>query len=130
VSGRHRFTRAGLQAEVVRLRSRLRTQIRRGDRFEAQLHQERVAHAEETQAADRKINRLQAANRAWEAQYANEHPVTVQAPKDLRLADDRPTVPHGIDVRPLPQLLREFGPIIPVPVPAEAVGPSHIPAAA
>jgi len=38
--------------------------------------------------------RLTAANRAWEARYANEHPVHVPAPKDLRAADDRPTIPN------------------------------------
>lgn len=51
--------------------------------------------------ARREIKRLTEANRAWEARYANEHPVSVKAPRDLRPDDNRPTVPHGIDVRPL-----------------------------
>lgn len=51
--------------------------------------------------ARREVARLMDANRAWEARYANEHRVTVKAPRDLRPDDDRPTVPHGIDVRPL-----------------------------
>ncbi|WP_329143598.1 hypothetical protein OIU91_06345 [Streptomyces sp. NBC_01456] len=40
--------------------------------------------------------RLAAAVTAWEARYANDHPVSVPAPRDLRELDERPTGPIAV----------------------------------
>ncbi|WP_327223087.1 hypothetical protein OG229_02765 [Streptomyces platensis] len=40
--------------------------------------------------------RLAAAVTAWEARYANDHPVSVPAPRDLRVPDERPTEPINV----------------------------------
>lgn len=95
--GQHRLTKAGLKRA---LRDEKATSARLAD----QLANERQQHAEERTrselTAQREIRRLIAANRAWEARYANEHPVSVPAPKDLRADDDRPTIPN-LDVTEL-----------------------------
>jgi hypothetical protein len=72
--------------------------------------------------------RLQAALTAWEARWANTHPINVPAPRDMRGNDDRPTTPQGIDVRDL----RAIYPVVPIteqPAAPDATNPANIPAA-
>ena len=81
--------------------------------------------------------RLQDALRAWEAKWANSHPVTVPAPRDLRTDDERPTVPTDVAT------IRAIYPVVPIadrpaasgaddpikcPAPPEAATPAHVPA--
>lgn len=80
--------------------------------------------------------RLQAALHAWESRWANAHPVSVPAPRDLRPSDERPTVPTDVSS------IRAIYPVIPIaerpapdaddpikcPAPPEAATPGHVPA--
>lgn len=77
------------------------------------------------QAALNGQKRLNAALRAWEARWANAHPVNVPAPRDVRADDDRPTAPQGIDVSSLRAIHR----IVPQPAAPDATNPANIPAA-
>ena len=73
--------------------------------------------------AGKEKQRLQAALKAWESRWANAHPVNVPAPRDLRLADDRPTVP--VDVSKVRAVHR----VIPITERPDAANPANIPAA-
>jgi hypothetical protein len=103
-TGLHRLTKAGLKRALTGAQAALRDEKATSARLADELALARQQHAEERtrseMTARREIRRLTDANRAWEARYANEHPVHVPAPKDLRADDDRPTVP-GIDVTEL-----------------------------
>jgi hypothetical protein len=73
--------------------------------------------------AGQEQKRLQDAIRAWEARWANAFPVSVRAPRDLRPADERPTVPVDVSsVRPIHR-------VIPITERADAANPANIPAA-
>lgn len=115
MTGRHRWTRAGLKQDNDHLRELLRA--------------ERTKSARQQQAAGQQIARLQAAVKAWEARWSNAHRVDVPAPRDLRPADDRPTVPTDVSS------VRAIVPVIPIPPITEraaspdATDPAHIPAA-
>lgn len=119
--GTHRLTRAGQRQQLDETREALRAEKTQSARLADQLQLERQQHAEELTrvqlTADREIRRLIAANRAWQARYANEN-----AMSDLPTLVD--TVPNGTDVRTLREA---FGPVVKVPVPAEAADPAHIP---
>lgn len=83
-------------------------------------HDLHVAHKEQERMGD--------ALRAWEARWANAHPINVPAPRDVRADDDRPTTPHGIDV----SSIRAIHPVIPIaerPAAPDATSPANIPAA-
>lgn len=87
--------------------------------------------------ADREQRRLQDAVRAWEARWANAHPVSVPAPRDLRPSDERPTVPTDVSS------VRAIFPVVPIaerpatpeadasitkhPAPLDATKPTHVP---
>lgn len=120
-TGLHRLTRAGLRVDLDATKKALRAEKTTTARLTDQLAIERKQHAEELArvqlTADREIRHLTAANRAWQAQYANEH-----AMSDLTALDD--TVPNGTPVVSLPQA---FGPVVKIRVPAEAASPAHIP---
>jgi hypothetical protein len=110
-SGQHRGkTPAQLRRELdkatcdlVALATRLYEVTAERNRLEAQLDDtgiELSGTCEDLAAANRKIQRLLAANRAWQARYDNEH-----AMSDLNVE----TVPHGTDVR---ELRQQFGPVV------------------
>ncbi|MEV6737938.1 hypothetical protein AB0N14_13785 [Streptomyces sp. NPDC051104] len=112
--------------EVERLTRRLQW----ADSLIKTLHGQ-LADAEARHASEQK--RLQAALRAWEARWANAHPVHVPAPRDLRPVDERPTVPTDVSQ------VRAIFPVVPIPErprfqvterPAQpdATNPAHIPA--
>ncbi|MFD5566590.1 hypothetical protein [Streptomyces cadmiisoli] len=134
MSGRHRWTRAGMKLHIEHLGHALRAEQTKTGRLADQMAlQQRDRRLEKEQAArqhrtDRQeINRLQAALKAWEAQWANAHPVSVPAPRDLRSDDDRPTVPKGIDVRGI----RAMYPVMPISerqAGPDATSPANIPA--
>jgi hypothetical protein len=73
--------------------------------------------------AGQEQKRLQDAIRAWEAKWANAFPVSVQAPRDLRPADDRPTVPTDVSS------VRAVHRVIPITERPDAANPANIPAA-
>jgi hypothetical protein len=135
VTGRHRWTKTGLKHHITQLRSLLRAEQTKTARLTDELAlQQRDRRLEKTQAAQqhqadtREIARLQAALKAWEARWANAHPVNVPAPRDLRADDDRPTAPQGIGVRPI----RAIHPVVPItehPAVDDATNPANIPAA-
>jgi phage protein D len=79
--------------------------------------------ASQHQVDRREIARLQDALRAWESRWANTHRIDVPAPRDLRPADDRPTVP--IDVSSVRAVFR----VIPITERPDAANPANIPAA-
>lgn len=113
--GRHRWTKAGLKQDNDHLQKLLRAE------------QTKAAHQHQT--ASREIARLQDALQAWEARWANAHPIHVPAPRDLRANDDRPTVPTDVSS------VRAIFPVTPIyPITeraaaADAANPAHIPAA-
>ncbi|MFF0777038.1 hypothetical protein [Streptomyces sp. NPDC003720] len=111
-TGRHRWTRAGLKEEIDRLETALRAE------------QVKNARADRQHRTDsREITRLQDALQAWQARWSNAFPVSVPAPRDLRPADDRPTVP--VDVSQVRAIHR----VIPITERPDATNPANIPAA-
>ncbi|MBA2951641.1 hypothetical protein [Streptomyces himalayensis] len=130
MSGRHRLTKAGLKQDNDELRERLHWQQTETARLADALalcRRDRLADKEEAvrqhDVDSREIKRLQGAVRAWEAAWANAHRVDVPAPRDLRVADDQPTVPTDVSD------LRAVYPITPQPAAPGATDPAHIPAA-
>jgi hypothetical protein len=113
--GIHRLTRAGLREQLDETKAALRAEKTTSARLADQIELERGRHTEALAAARQDIDRLLAANRAWQAQYDNEH-----AMSDLNVE----TVPHGTDVRPLRQ---QFGPVVQVSVDEAASEPAHVP---
>ena len=105
MTGRHRWTKAGMRQEIDHLRSTAAL-------LEGQ-----------HQTDSREIARLKAALTAWESRWANAHPVSVPAPRDLRPADDRPTQPT--DVRTVRAVHRVY----PITERPDAANPANIPAA-
>ncbi|GAB2718487.1 hypothetical protein [Streptomyces bullii] len=130
MTGRHRWTKAGLQHDNTKLRELLRAEQTKSARLADELAlQRRDRRLEKAQAAQqhqtdtREIARLKAALKAWEARWANAHPISVPAPRDLRTGDDQPTVPHGI---------RAVHPVVPITerqAAPDATNPANIPAA-
>lgn len=112
MTGRHRWTRAGLKLEIDHLQSALLAAQSRTDRADRQHQVDR-----------REIARLQDALRAWECRWANAHRIDVPAPRDLRPADDRPTAP--VDVSKVRAVHR----VIPITERPDAADPANIPAA-
>jgi hypothetical protein len=104
--------------DLVALATRLDEVTTDRNRLEAQLDDAGIdlsGALHDLGAARRDIDRLLAANRAWQARYDNEH-----AMSDLNVE----TVPHGTDVRTLRQ---QFGPVVQVPVDEAASEPTHVP---
>lgn len=122
---RHRWTKTGLRAERDAAVAKTRKQQTTIDRLQQQLGAERKARAADAMQAKQEVARLQMALRAWESQWANEHPITVPAGHRAVDPDDQPT--HPVDVRTLRQAFAEFGPVIPIKVPAAATSPTHVP---
>ncbi|MFI8191442.1 hypothetical protein ACIF8T_21905 [Streptomyces sp. NPDC085946] len=135
MTGRHRWTKTGLKHDNGKLQELLRAERTKSARLadELALHQrdrrlEKEQAAEQHQVDTREIARLKAALQAWEARWANAHPVSVPAPRDLRTGDDQPTVPQGTDV----SALRAIYPVVPIterPAAPGATDPANLPAA-
>ncbi|MFG3510204.1 hypothetical protein ACGF5F_32430 [Streptomyces sp. NPDC047821] len=115
--GIHRLTRAGLREQLDETKAALRAEKTTSARLADQIELERGRHTEALAAARQDIDRLLAANRAWQARYANEHAMS-DLPQHVE------TVPHGTDVRTLRQ---QFGPVVQVPVDEAASKPTHVP---
>lgn len=132
--GRHRNKTAGqlrreLDAVLCELtlmatrNSELRTER---NQLEAQLDEAAIELSgarHDLHIAGNEEKRLKSALTAWEARWANAHPISAPAPRDLRGDDDRPTAPQGIDVRSI----RAIYPV--VPAAPDATNPANIPAA-
>jgi hypothetical protein len=101
------------------------------NRLEAQLDEagiELSGARHDLHIAGKEQERLHEALTAWESRWANAHPVTVPAPRDVRPDDDRPTAPQGIDVRPI-RAVYPVTPIAETPAAPNATNPANIPAA-
>lgn len=72
---------------------------------------------EDLRTAQQRADRLQAAVTAWEARWANEHPVHVPAPCDRR---DGPPVRHLADKPTTPTVTRAPGDTSPAHIPSTA----------
>jgi hypothetical protein len=108
-----------MRREIAQLRTALRAEQTKSGRLADDL-----ALCQRDRRVDgREIKRLQAALRAWQSQWENGHPIHVPAPRDLRPADDRPTVPTDVSsVRPIHR-------VIPITERPDAANPANIPAA-
>lgn len=101
------------------------------NQLEAQLDETRIelsAARHDLHIAGNEQKRLHAALRAWEARWANAHPINVPAPRDVRGDDDRPTAPQGIDVSSI-RAIYPVTPIVQQPASPGATSPANIPAA-
>jgi hypothetical protein len=130
VNGRHRLTKAGLKRDIAELQALLRAEQTKSARIADDLalcqrdRREDKEHAARQHETDtREVLRLQAALQAWHSRWDNAHPIHVPAPRDLRTADERPTVPTDVSS------LRPIIPITPQPASPDATNPAHIPAA-
>jgi len=134
--GRHRLTKAGLKKDIAELQALLRAEqtksARRADELatcQRDRREDKAEAARQHQTDSREIARLQHAVQAWESRWSNAHPIRVAAPRDLRSADERPTVPTDASS------LRAIYPVVPIPPITEraaspdATDPAHIPAA-
>ena len=115
MNGRHRWTKTGMRQEIDHLRAQLRAEQSRSARLADELAL--------CQADDRETKRLEAALRAWESRWANAHPVSVPAPRDLRPADDRPTQPTDVSK------VRAVHRVYAITERPDAANPANIPAA-
>jgi hypothetical protein len=119
-----------MRREIAGLRSELRAEQTKSGRLADDLalcqrdRREDKAHAARQHQIDgQEIARLQDALKAWEARWANAHRIDVPAPRDLRPADERPTVPTDVSsVRPVHR-------VIPITERPDAANPANIPAA-
>lgn len=115
--GLHRLTRAALREQVDETKAALRAEKTTSARLADELAKEQTRRSEDLAVAQREIDRLLAANRAWQAHYDNEHAMS-DLPQHIE------TVPHGTPVR---ELRQQFGPVVQVPVDEEAAKPTHVP---